>query len=151
DLLRRGAAHGAFDRCFLCDGSFHFLPGHSALDGSLYFFGHTVPPVDLSTGSAGARIIQSATLSMRPEGRVPIQPRPGGGGGEMSPLVKARGWRWRIAGIGAGVAAAALLGCSRLFEAWETGLKRSDFTDLPLPLLIALTLAILVSMPLAFL
>ncbi len=70
---------------------------------------------------------------------------------EISPLVRARGWRLRIVGIGAAVAVAALLGCSRLFEAWESGLKRSDFADLPLPLLIALTLALLVSTPLAFL
>jgi hypothetical protein len=90
-------------------------------------------------------------LSRRPARRVSIQPRPGGVVVEISPLVRARSWRLRIVGIGAAVAVAALLGCSRLFQAWEAGLKRSDFTDLPLPVLITLTLAILVSTPLAFL
>jgi len=70
---------------------------------------------------------------------------------EISPLVRARGWRVRIALIGAGVAVSALLGCARLFDAWESGLKRLDFTDLPLPVLIALSLALLVSTPLALL
>lgn len=65
--------------------------------------------------------------------------------------MRARSWRLRIAGIGVAVAGAALLGCARLFEAWESGLKRSDFSDLPLPLLIVLTLALLVSTPLALL
>jgi len=47
------------------------------------------------------------------------------------------------------VGAAALLGSARLGQAWETGLRRGDFGDLPLPLLILLTLAVLVSTPLA--
>lgn len=70
---------------------------------------------------------------------------------EIPPLVRARAWRLRIAGIGAAVTVTAVLGCARLFEAWESGLRRSDFADLPLPLLIALTLALLVSTPLALL
>jgi hypothetical protein len=56
-----------------------------------------------------------------------------------------------MASIGAGVAAAALLGCFRLGQAWEAGLRRLDFGDLPLPVLAALSLAVLVSTPLALL
>jgi len=56
-----------------------------------------------------------------------------------------------MASIGAAVAAAALLGCFRLGQAWEAGLRRLDFGDLPLPVLAALSLAVLVSTPLALL
>jgi len=54
-----------------------------------------------------------------------------------------------MGGIAVAVGAAALLGSARLGQAWETGLRRGDFGDLPLPLLILLTLAVLVSTPLA--
>lgn len=47
------------------------------------------------------------------------------------------------------VAAAALLGSVRIGQAWEVGLRRSDFGDLSLPVLIGLTLAVLVCTPLA--
>jgi hypothetical protein len=54
-----------------------------------------------------------------------------------------------MGGIAMAVGAAALLGSVRLGQAWETGLRRGDFGDLPLPLLVLLTLAVLVSTPLA--
>ena len=46
--------------------------------------------------------------------------------------------------------AATLYGAAHLGEAWEAGLRRGEFTDLPLGILVALTLAIAVSTPLAF-
>ncbi len=45
--------------------------------------------------------------------------------------------------------AAALAASFRLGQAWESGLKRGEFSELPLPLLIALSLAVGVSTPLA--
>ena len=53
--------------------------------------------------------------------------------------------------VGLAVAAAALLGSVRIGQAWESGLRRLDFTDLPLAVLLPLTLAVLVSTPLALL
>ena len=54
-----------------------------------------------------------------------------------------------MAAIGIAVAGAALLGSVRIGQTWEAGLKRWDFGDFPLPLLIFLTAAVLVSTPLA--
>ncbi len=48
------------------------------------------------------------------------------------------------------VLTATLYGAAHLGEAWEAGLRRGEFTDLPLGILVALTLAIAVSTPLAF-
>lgn len=56
-----------------------------------------------------------------------------------------------MTGLGLAVGAAALLGCYRLGQAWETGLRRLDFGDFPLPLLIALSLVLLVAAPLSLL
>jgi hypothetical protein len=56
-----------------------------------------------------------------------------------------------MASIGAAVAGAALLGSVRLGQAWDAGLKTGDFGDLPLSLLIALSLAVLICAPLALL
>ena len=53
--------------------------------------------------------------------------------------------------IGGAVSVAALLGCFRLGQAWEAGLRRLDFGDLPLPILIALSLTLLVAAPLSLL
>jgi hypothetical protein len=53
--------------------------------------------------------------------------------------------------IGATVGAAALFACFRLGEAWEAGLRRMDFGDLPLPILIALSAVLLVAAPLSLL
>ena len=55
----------------------------------------------------------------------------------------------RIAAVGVAVAGAALLGSVRIGQTWEAGLRRWDFGDFPLPLLIYLTAAVLVSTPLA--
>jgi len=56
-----------------------------------------------------------------------------------------------MAAVGLAVAGAALAGSVRIGQTWETGLKRWDFGDFPLPLLIVLTLAVLVSTPLSLL
>jgi hypothetical protein len=48
------------------------------------------------------------------------------------------------------VLAATLYGAAHLAEAWESGLRRGEFADLPLGVLVALTAAIAVSTPLAF-
>ena len=58
-------------------------------------------------------------------------------------------WRRRAAVLGAAVAAAAILGSLRLGRAWEAAFRRGDFADLPLPLLLFLSAAVLVSAPLA--
>ena len=78
-------------------------------------------------------------------------PRAGGLDVRIQPLVRQRPWRFRMAAVGAAVACAALLGSARRGQAWEAGLKKSDFGDLPLPVLILLSLAVLVSTPLALL
>ncbi|MET0620135.1 MAG: hypothetical protein ABW056_07640 [Thermoanaerobaculia bacterium] len=85
------------------------------------------------------------------EERVAITPRPDGLVVLIQPLARARSWRMRMALIGGAVAAAALLGCFRLGQAWEAGLRRLDFGDLPLPILIALSLTLLVAAPLSLL
>ena len=56
-----------------------------------------------------------------------------------------------MAVLAGAVGAAALLGCFRLGQAWEAGLRRMDFGDLPLPLLIVLSLTLLVAGPLSLL
>ena len=68
---------------------------------------------------------------------------------EIRPLVRTRAARIRLAAAAIAVLGAALFGASRLENSWETGLKRANFNDLPLPLLIALTLAVGVSTPAA--
>jgi hypothetical protein len=54
-----------------------------------------------------------------------------------------------MAAVGLAVAGAALAGSIRIGQTWETGFRRWDFGDFPLPLLIFLTLAVLVSAPAA--
>jgi len=83
--------------------------------------------------------------------RVAITPRPDGLLVLIQPLARGRAWRIRMAAIGGAVGAAALLGCFRLGQAWEAGLRRLDFGDLPLPVLIVLSLTLLVAAPLSLL
>lgn len=75
-------------------------------------------------------------------------PRPGGLTIELRPLVRSRAWRVRLVVGAVVVVAAALFGISRLVPLWETGLRRASFADLPLPLLVFLTLAVGISTPL---
>jgi hypothetical protein len=81
--------------------------------------------------------------------RIAITPRAGGLTVTIPPLVQDRGWRRRLAAIALAVAAAALAGAYRLGLAWDSGMRRGDFGDLPVPLLLFLSLAVLVSAPLA--
>jgi len=81
--------------------------------------------------------------------RVAITARPGGLTVAIAPLAADRGWRLRVWGLAAAVGGAALLGSLRLGQAWESVLRRGDLGDLPLPLLLFLSVAVLVSAPLA--
>jgi hypothetical protein len=81
--------------------------------------------------------------------RITITPRAGGLTVMIPPLAQDRGWRRRLAAIALAVAAAALLGAWRLGLAWNSGMRRGDFGDLPMPVLVFLSLAVLVSAPLA--
>lgn len=81
--------------------------------------------------------------------RVAIEPRAGGVTVLIPALAAERRWRFRMAALGLAVAAAAVVGSLRLGRAWETALRRGDFGDLPIPILLFLTLAVLVSAPLA--
>ncbi len=83
--------------------------------------------------------------------RVAITPRPDGLLVLIQPLARGRAWRRRMAILGAAVAAAVLLACYRLGQAWEAGLRRLDFGDFPLPILILLSLTLLVAAPLCLL
>ncbi len=85
----------------------------------------------------------------RDEQRVLITAGPGSLTVEIRPLVRTRRGRVRVASLAGLVLVAALLGAARLGEAWETGLKRGEFGDLPLSVLTALSLAVGVSTPLA--
>ena len=88
-------------------------------------------------------------LSRAKEPRVAIEPRAGGVVVRIPALAGDRSWRLRAAALGAAVAAAAILGSVRLWRAWESAFRRGDFADLPLPLLLFLSAAVLVSAPLA--
>ena len=81
--------------------------------------------------------------------RITITPRAGGLTVSIPPLVQDPAWRRRLAGIALAVAVAALLGAYRLGLAWDSAMRRGDFGDLPMPVLIFLSLSVLVSAPLA--
>lgn len=76
-----------------------------------------------------------------------ISARPGGLSIEIRPLAGWRRWRRRLAAAAVVVVAAALVGAARLVPLWETSLKRGNFSELPLPLLAFLTLAVGISTP----
>lgn len=69
---------------------------------------------------------------------------------EIRPFARTRRGRAWLAVAAVVVLAAALFGAAHLGEAWEAGFKAGRFTELPLPVLIALTLTVAVSTPLAF-
>jgi hypothetical protein len=77
-----------------------------------------------------------------------MTPRPGGLTIEIRPLVRSRAWRLRLVVGAVIVVAAALFGVSRLVPLWETSLRRASFAELPLPLLLFLSLAVGISTPL---
>jgi len=83
--------------------------------------------------------------------RVRIAPSPGGLTVEIQPLVRSRVWRRRLAAGAVIVVVASLFGVARLVPIWEASLRRGSFTDLPLPVLIFLSLAVGITTPLTLL
>ncbi|MFN2387364.1 MAG: hypothetical protein ABR576_13940 [Thermoanaerobaculia bacterium] len=71
--------------------------------------------------------------------RVRILPRPDGLTVEIQPLVRMRGARVRLLLVTVLVLAGALVAAARLGRAWDQGLRRGTFSDLPVAVLIALT------------
>ena len=69
---------------------------------------------------------------------------------EIRPLARTRGGRARLAAAAIVVLGAALYGTAHLAQAWESGLRKGAF-DLPLGILVALTLSVAVATPLALL
>ena len=85
------------------------------------------------------------------EERVVVSSGPGGLRVEIRPLVRTRRARRRLALAAILLFASVLFGGSRIVSAWEAGLRRGDFGDLPLPWLAALTAAVGLFTPLAVL
>lgn len=77
--------------------------------------------------------------------------RPGGVLVEVRPLLRNARARRRLLAAAGIILVAALFGGARLGAVWEASLRRGEFSDLPLPLLIALSLSVGVSAPLALL
>jgi hypothetical protein len=90
-------------------------------------------------------------LAIEEEPRVSIAYHPSGVRIEIRPLVRNTGTRRQLLALAAVILLAALFGGARLGSSWEAGLRKGDFSDLPLPVLIALSLSIGVSTPLALL
>ena len=88
-------------------------------------------------------------MSNRGDSRVRILASPDGLEIHILPLVRTRAGRLRAAVAAALLLAAALAGATRLGQAWESGARRGDFGDLPVPILLALSVAIGISTPLA--
>jgi len=114
-----------------------------------FFFLLTTIHPSSSPASAGPPDHTIGMLARGKGPRVTITPKAGGVTVAISALAGDRRWRLRMAAVAAAVAGAALLGSLRLERAWEAVLRRGDFGDLPLPLLLLLSLAVLVSAPLA--
>jgi hypothetical protein len=68
---------------------------------------------------------------------------------EIRPLIRTVRGRFRLAAVALILLGSALLGAARLAQVWETGFRRGDFGDLPLPLLVGLTVAVGLFTPLA--
>jgi hypothetical protein len=90
-------------------------------------------------------------LAIEDESRVSIAYRPGGVLVEVRPLLRNPRARRRLLAAAGIILVAALFGGARLGSVWEAGLRRGEFSDLPLPLLIAVSLSVGVSAPLALL
>jgi hypothetical protein len=70
---------------------------------------------------------------------------------EIRPLARSTAARWRLLVLAGLILIASLLGGARLGAVWEAGLRKGDFSDLPLPVLVALSLSVGISAPLALL
>jgi len=91
-----------------------------------------------------------APVSNREDGRVVIRAGPVGLRIEIRPLARTGAGRLRLAAAAAVVLGAALYGGSHLSQAWESGLRKGSYDDVPLALLVAMTLAVAVATPLSF-
>src|SRR6202162_4591775 len=91
-----------------------------------------------------------APVSNRDDGRVVIRAGPVGLRIEIRPLARTGGGRLRLAAAAAVVLGAALYGGAHLSQAWESGLKKGSYDDVPLAVLVAMTLAVAVATPLSF-
>ena len=85
----------------------------------------------------------------RDEARVVVSSNPSGLIVEIRPLIRTRRSRWRLAFLAAAILASALLGASRIAQRWETGLRRGEFSELPLSVLASLSVAVGIFTPLA--
>jgi hypothetical protein len=90
-------------------------------------------------------------LAIEDASRVSIAFRPGGVLVEVRPLLRNARARRRLLAAAGIILAAALFGGARLGAVWEAGLRKGEFSDLSLPVLIALSLSVGVSAPLALL
>jgi len=82
--------------------------------------------------------------------RVVVSAEPGSVRLEIRPLVRTRRGRRRLTLAAIVLLGSVLFGAARLGQLWETGLKKGDFSDFPLPLLAGLTVAVGLFAPLAF-
>jgi hypothetical protein len=87
-------------------------------------------------------------VSNRGNERVVIEAGSAGLRIEIRPLARTGGGRARLAATAAVVLGAALYGTAHLAQVWESGLRRGNY-DLPLGILVSLTLAVAVATPLA--
>jgi len=83
--------------------------------------------------------------------RVQIAAHPGGLTVEIQPLVRSRVWRRRLAAGAILVVVASIFGVARLVPLWEASLRRGSFSELPLPVLVFLSLAVGITTPLTLL
>jgi len=104
-----------------------------------------------SLGPAAGRSAGEYAMLEREDERVVVSSGPDGLRIEIRPLIRTRKARWRLALATVLLLASALFGAARLAQAWETGLRRGDFRDIPLPWLAALTVAVGLFAPLAVL
>jgi hypothetical protein len=89
-------------------------------------------------------------VSNRDGERVVIRAGPAGLRIEIRPLARTGGGRLRLAAAAAVLLGAALYGAAHLGDVWESGLKKGSYDDVPLGVLVALTLAVAVATPLSF-
>src|ERR1700674_3560430 len=90
-------------------------------------------------------------MANRDAGRVLITPLPSGLHIEIRPLVRRQRDRLRLSATAGALVGAGFFGGIRLAGAWEAGLQKGDFGDLPLPLLAVLTAAVGLAAPFALL
>ncbi|MEP6769029.1 MAG: hypothetical protein ABJC61_10195 [Acidobacteriota bacterium] len=104
-----------------------------------------------SPGFAGARDHTIPKVPNRDGERVQITPLASGLRIEIGPLVRRRRERLRLLGVAAALLTATLFGGARLVSAWDSGLRKGDFSELPLSALLALSIAVGLSTPFALL